>query len=295
MWEQHKPFTVAAIVWVGGALLFLFAVHMPLAGPVSALRDEAAGGAGLPKRADLEKHYASPGQATLGGALFARVVTAAGKEEAALDTELVAAMERIEFRPKPEFIVAADATQRAYEYTRIRDALAPRLCELANKASVKIPHEIDARRSSKALPNESETDELLFRLAMTDRIVRSAVAAGAGHLAEIKHDLGAQRGKPFAERRVEVKLVCGLDELIGFIGRCSLLPAENAAEEAAENEKKRGGGILVVRSAAVASENERSSVLTAHVTLAAITATRIEALESSKAKTRKTRRAHRSF
>lgn len=291
MWEQHKPFTVAAIVWVGGALLFLFAVHMPLAGPVSALRDEAAGGAGLPKRADLEKHYASPGQATLGGALFARVVTAAGKEEAALDTELVAAMERIEFRPKPEFIVAADATQRAYEYTRIRDALAPRLCELANKASVKIPHEIDARRSSKALPNESETDELLFRLAMTDRIVRSAVAAGAGHLAEIKHDLGAQRGKPFAERRVQVKLVCGLDELIGFIGKCSLPPAEKAAE----HEKNPGGGTFVVRSVAVASEGERSSVLTAHVTLAAITATKIEAPQPKKAKTRTTRRANRSF
>jgi len=291
MWEQHKPFSVAAIVWAGGALLFFFAVHMPLAGPVSALRDEAARGSSLPKRADLEKHYASPGQAGLGAALFAQVERSAAKERAALDTELTSAKERIEFRPKPEFVVAADATQRAYEYTRIRDALAPRLRELANKASVKIPHEIDPRLSSKALPNESETDELLFRLAMTDRIVRSAVAAGIDHLAEIKHDLGAQRGKPFAERRVEVKLVCGLDELIGFIGKCSSLPAENAAE----NEKQPGGGILVVRSAAVASENERSSLLTAHVTLAAITATRVEALESSKAKTRKTRKAHRSF
>lgn len=291
MWEQHKPFSMAAIVWAGGALLFLFAVHMPLAGPVSALRDEAARGSSLPRRADLEKHYASPSQAGLGAILFAKVERSAGKERTALDTELMSARERIEFRPRPQFIVAADATQRAYEYTRIRDALAPRLRELANKASVKIPHEIDPRLSSKALPNESETDELLFRLAMTDRIVRSAVAAGIDHLAEIKHDLGAQRGKPFAERRVEVKLVCGLDELMGFIGKCSLLPDEDAAE----NEKKRGGGILVVRSAVVTSENESSSVLTARVTLAAITATRVEALESSRAKTRRTRRAHRSF
>ncbi|MFH1732339.1 MAG: hypothetical protein ABIF82_11915 [Planctomycetota bacterium] len=291
MWEQHKPFTVSAIVWVGGAFLFLFAVHMPLAGPVSALRDEAARGAGLPGRADLEKHYASPAQANLGAALFAQVETSADKERTALDTELMSARELIEFRPKPEFIVAADAAQRAYEYTRIRDALAPRLRELANKASVKMPHEIDPRLSSKALPSESETDELLFRLAMTDRIVRSAVAAGVGHVAEIKHDLGAQRGKPFAERRVEVKLVCGLDELIGFVGRCSLLPAENAAE----NKEKPGGGILVVRSAAIANEKERSSVLTARVTLAAVTATKIETPESTKAETRKTRRAHRSF
>jgi len=288
MWQQDRPFSIALIVWVGGALLLFLAVHLPLSGPVDALRD---GGGGLPTGDEIAKHYESPGGDTPAAASFARVEAAASNRRAQLDTELDAARKRIEFRPGPGFVVAPGVKQRGYEYTRIRDQLAPKLREMANRANVRIPNDIDPRRAGTALPREDEADELLFRLAITDRVVRGAVAAGVPQVADIIHDLGAPRGAPFAERRVEVALVCGLDELVGFIGKCSA-PDPAAPPEA---DGLSAGGILVVRSATISREGERGSVLSARVTLAAITPTKMETQQEIRARTRKTRRARRSF
>ena len=272
MWEHHKPFSVAVLVWLAGSLLFLLAVHLPLAGPVSALRSDA-GSADVPSQADLKKHYAlADGTMSIDVAPFADGEAAVKKDGARLDAELKTATAQIEFRPASEFVVAANVSQRAYEFTRIRDALAPKLREMANRASVRIPNDIDPRPGAKDLPRESQADELLFRLAMTDRVIRCAIAAGSGHLAEIKHNLGAPRGTPFAERRVDVKLVGGLDEIIAFIAKCSA-PSNGAAPEGAG---KQGGGVLILRGAAIDAEGERGSVLTAKLTLAAVSATKIE-------------------
>jgi hypothetical protein len=292
MWEQHKPFSVALIVWLGGGLLFLLAVRLPLSGPVAALRGaDVEGAAGLPSKDDLKKHYAPADGMSVGAAPFADAEAAVKKQGARLDAELNTAVQQIEFRPGPGFVVALNVKQRAYEFTRIRDAIAPKLREMANKANVRIPNEIDPRQNAKELPREREADELLFRLAMTDRIIRCAVAAGVGHLAGVRHDLGAMRGAPFAERRVEVKLVCGLDEIIAFIGKCSLPLDEGAPEDAV----KQSGGVLILRAAAIEREGERGSILAARLTLAAVSATKLEQPQPKQAKTVKGRKARRSF
>ncbi len=289
MWEHHKPFSVAVLVWLAGGLLFLFAVRMPLAGPVSDLRNDA-GGANVPSQAEMQKHYASADGSSSGGRPFADGEAVIKKDGARIDAALKTATAQIEFRPAPGFVVAPNVPQRAWEYTRIRDALWIELEAMANRASVRIPNDIDPRPRAKNMPRESEADELLFRLAMTDRIIRCAVAAGAGHLAEIKHDLGALSGAPFAERRVDVRLVGGLDEIVAFIGKCSM-PFNGAAPEAAG---KRGGGVLILREVEVVKEGKSGSVLVAQLTFAAVSATEIKAPQPVRKRV-KGRRSRRSF
>ena len=122
MWEHHKPFSVAVLVWLAGGLLFLLAVRMPLAGPVEALRNDA-GGASVPSQEELLKHYAPADGMSIGGKPFADGEAVVKRDGARLDAALKAATTQIEFRPAPGFVVAPNAPQRAWEYTRIRDAL----------------------------------------------------------------------------------------------------------------------------------------------------------------------------
>ena len=287
MWEHHKPFSVAILVWLAGGLLFLLAVRVPLAGPVSALRDDG-GSANVPSQAELQKHYAPADGVGGGGKPFADGEAVVKKDGARLDAALKTATTQIEFRPAPGFVVAPNVPQRAWEYTRIRDALGLELEALANRASVRIPNDIDPRANAKGMPRENEADELLFRLAMTDRIIRCAVAVRAGHLSGIKHDLGALRGAPFSERRVNITLVGGLDQIVAFIGKCST-PFNGAAPESAAKQ----GGVLILREVEIVKEAKSGSALVAQLTFAALSSTKIKVpLPGPK---KKARRARRSF
>lgn len=282
MWEQHKPFTVAVIVWLAGSLLFLLAVHLPLSGPVAELRADVAD--------ELKKHYAA-GEPAPGAVPFEQAERAAQTERARLDAALAGACERIEFKPQSEFTIAPDAPQRAYEYTKIRDKVAAELRELANKASLTIPGQIDPRANAKNLPRESEADELLFRLAMTDRVIRNAAAARVAHIVSMAHELGPPRGAPFAERRLGLTLVGELDEIVRFIERCSSPPAEPAPGE----REGAGRGVLAVQHVEILAQGRSGSALTANLTLAAIEATKITPAKPRPDSTRPIRRAGRSF
>jgi len=284
MWEQHRPFVIAIATWLGGSLLFLLAVRLPLYPPVAKLRHD--------DDTKLAQHYAAPGRTVPNATDFDKAQDAAEAERARLDAELKDVLGSIEFQPRPELVVEPGATQRAYEYAKLRDRLTSELRELANKAGIGIPNELDPRRSAKDLPGESETDELLFRLAMTDRVVRDAIAARVSRVASLEHQLGAPLGSPLAARVVKVKLEGNLDTLIGFIEKCST--------PAGAGGKADGAGILVVRSLELTSAGG-GSALAAQVELAAVKAAAIEEEEARQQLAPErgdgtgTGRAHRSY
>jgi len=278
IWEHNRPFAVAILVWVGGALLFFFAVHLPFSGPVSELRGDSHG------RAALAEHYASTERSSLNPVPFADAKRALEGEQAELAAALAGARRRIEFVPTSRFTIGSAVAERPLEYSKIRKAAASELGDLANKASVVIPGELDPRNNSKSLPKEGETDELLFRLAMTDRVVRTAVAAQVPRVASILHKLGAPRGSPLAQRFVRVRLEGELDHIIRFVGKCSTPPGEKEAAPApatadpapgSPGPRDPGGGALAVRSVEIASSGN-GSTLTADIELAAITVLKVK-------------------
>jgi len=256
--ERNKPLLLALGFWAGGALLFWLAVHLPFSAPVERLEADSP--------AKLRSRYAQPGQPIAPAVPFDQALKAAEAERAALDQALEDARSAAEFVPRQEFILPAGTPQRPYEYTKIRDRVAAQLRELANQASVHIPRELDPRPDAKDLPREADTGELLLRLAITDRVVRNAVAAGVANLAAISHDLAPPHGSPIAQRTVKVKLEAELDPLIHFIEKCSQPP---------DGAPSGGAGALIVRSAEITAAHGAS--LSATIDLAALQLTEIKA------------------
>jgi len=271
LWEQHRPLVIALLVWAVGGALLLLAVHLPLGAPVAALQARGA-------TDELRRFIGtSPPARTFREAR--EIAVKDGWKR--VDSALAAARARVEFKPGPDFVIDPKAVQRAYEYTKVRDRVAAALRELANKAGVVVPAELDPRGDSKGLPPENDTDELLVRLAVTDRIVRNAVAAQVNHLAELRHELGSPRGVPLAERVVRVKLEAGLDSLVRFLEKCSN-PPDGAS-----------GGVLVLRSADLSRAAAGSATLSADLTLAALTV--VDVQPPKKADTRPPPSARRGF
>jgi len=276
LWQHNRPFAIAVLTWVGGGLLFFFAVHLPFSGPVSELRRDSR------RRAELARHFAPAKRASPDTVPFSDAKRALAAEQAELAAALAAARRRIEFVPPQRFNIAADVAERPLEYSKIRKAAASELRDLANRASVVIPSELDPRNNSKSLPRKDEIDELLLRLAMTDRIVRAAVAARVPRVASIVHKPGAPRGSPLAQRFVRVKLEGELDQIVRFIGKCSTPPdARPAAPTGAgaapgtSAPPAPGGGVLIVRTVEIANSGN-GSTLAADIELAAVTVLKVK-------------------
>ena len=233
IWEQHRPFVIAVLVWLGGSLLFYLAVYLPFSGPVAAL-DAGPGGGAVTANA-LAAHYERDGRGVQGAAVFHEAKRAVEAERAGLDAALEKARADLELRPGPGFAIKRTGVERANEYMDVRGRVASKLREEANRANVKIPHELDPRPGGKGkdLPGEGQVDELLFKLAMTGRIVRAAIAARVRRVVSIVHKGGAPRGAPLSQRVVSVRLEGELAQLLCFIKECSTPPRE---------QEKAGGG-----------------------------------------------------
>ncbi len=252
LWERSRPFAIALGLWVGGSLLFLLAVRLPFSGPIAALRGGSA--------AELAAHYESLGQPNPKAKRLGDAKRAAQQERADLDLALAEALRFVAFVPGPRFAIRQDVAEHANEYMNVRERATAELRELANKAGVQIPGELDPRADPRKLPTRNEIDGLLFRMAMSDRVARVAIAAQVPRVAEIKHDLGAPRGSPLAERLMTVKLEGGLDAIVDLVDRVSTPPTE---------EDNAGGGILVLRRAKLSAAGEGR--VAAELTLAALT------------------------
>jgi hypothetical protein len=261
LWQHDKLFVVALLVWLGGGLLVYLFVHLPLAGPVDELRHSRTGQAGT-GRLQLAHHYARPGAPVPPDAApYDEAKEKASERATALDTALEAARERVEFRPAARFSIPEDAPQRPFEYTKVRDAVAAELRQLAHKAGAAIPSQLDPRsRGARDLPKESQVDDLLFRLGMTDRLVRAALDARLGRVALIDHKAVPAQPGALASRLVEERIEGGLDQVVRFIELCSTPP---------DVASKEGAGILAARRVHI-EEKEGGSVVRAAVTLAAV-------------------------
>jgi hypothetical protein len=261
MWQQNRALVLAVVVWLAGSVLFYLVVHLPLSGPAAELERSK-----LAER--LAAHYTRPGK-TPAGEPLEDVSQRAQAEREAADRALAEAARLVVFRPRPEYRLPPETAERRVEYVRLRDDATARLVELANKAGVAVPPMLDPRPKSTGLPGKSEIDELLVRLAMTDRVVRSAVAARVPRVAKIEHELGAPRGQPLSRRLVHVRVEGVLDTVVRFIEACSTpSPAAEPSTVAP------GGGILTVESADLTAAPKGR--VAAELTLAAIELTKIK-------------------
>jgi hypothetical protein len=282
-WKENRAFVAAIVVWLAGSVLFYLVVHLPLSGPVAELDRSKL-------TARLGAHYARPGQ-TSPGEPFARAWQRAEARRKKLDAALAEAGRLVVFEPRPEYRIPADAVERRVEYVRIRDATTSRLTELANKAGVQVPAALDPRPRATGLPGKEELDELLMRLAITDRVVRAAAAAPVPRVEKIEHVLSAPRGAPLSRRLVKVRVVGDLNAVVRFLDACSTPPGSPNGANAAS-----GGGILTVESADLASGD--GDAIAADLTLAAIALTKLEEpklVEKKEPKDRTRHRAGRSF
>jgi hypothetical protein len=251
LWEEHKPFVIAMLVWAVGGLLFLFAVHLPLGAPVSELKADRG------SEAALRRSYRTSAPAGIAYDDAHRALTARRSQ---LDTALAKARAHVEFKPGEMFCIPKDAAQREIEYTKVRDAAVAQLLDLANRTGVMVPSDYDPRSKDKKkdLPSPAETDDLLVHLAMADRVVRAAVEAKVVRLSSIRHKLGSPHPAPLAEREMKVRIDTGLDQLVSFLDQCSRPPKS----------AKSGGGILVVRSVDI--KGAGGATLGVDITLAAV-------------------------
>lgn len=252
LWEGSRPFAIALILWVGGSLLFFLGIRLPFSGPIAALRGGSA--------TELAAHYESPGRPNPQAKRFDDVERTTQQERKALNEALADARRFIAFVPGPRFAIREDIAEHANEYMNVRERAMAELRELANKAGVQIPDELDPRAEPRKFPARNEIEGLLFRMAMSDRVARAAVASQVPRVVEIKHDLGAPRGTPLAERLMTVKLEAGLDVIVDLIDRVSTPPADK---------DNAGSGILVLRRAKVSAAGEGR--VAAELTLAALT------------------------
>ena len=275
LWDSNRPFGIAIAVWVVGGLLFLLAVRLPFSGPVDRLETDTA------RRDELARHYGSGSQAP-NTEPFSAAKKATDAERDALRSALHAARSQVEFKPGPAFAIDPQLAERANTYMNVVKRVASDLHQEANKRGAAIPAALDPRSDGKELPKKEEVDQLLFRLAMSDRIVRTAFAAKVPQVAEINHRLGAPRGVPLAQRLVTVKLIGGLDQIVAFIRECSTpAPASDGR-----------GGVLAVRQVELSGSG---GSMVAHVELAAIKFIEVKPRQRVTRRTGPPPRAGRSF
>ena len=254
MWDQDKPFVIAGLLWLGGGAVLLLWVCLPSSrGAAGRTSDRAS--------AALAIHYAAAGPIPPGGRPYDEARAAADREQAELDDALREARAAIEFRPAAELAIPDDAAARGKAYLAIRDKIARELRDRAAKAGVRIPADLDPRKDPGSPPDDDRADELLFRLAMTARVVRAAVAQGGPEVLAIEHPRRGPEGTPLTRRTMTVHLAGGLDEILRFIKTCGAPPADPA---------KSGRGILIVRSARLTRAKGGGSRRAATVTVAAI-------------------------
>jgi len=259
MWEQNRPLAAALLLWTVGLLLFFLLVHLLLGGPVAELKGSEITAGQLAASYCRRSDPTTPPKA----ASAQSVKTELDDQWARLGATLARARQLVEFRPRQELTIPRGIAQRNVKYMDIRDNKVVAVLEqLAKKAGVLLPANLDPRRKGTGLPDEREVDELAFRLAMTDRIVRAAVAAEVEGLAEIRHELGSPRGAPLAQQTVNVKLRGQLDQIIRFLARCSPPASDPASGDS-------GGGILGVRAVKMSGAGG-GSTLVAEIRLAAL-------------------------
>jgi len=214
--KGRGPFLLAVCVWLIGGLLFAGAVHLFFSVPVRAL----AGGRDVPTRAELAEHYASADRpdATLPAATVERALQ---DDRARLDAALARARRLTEFTPGPDFAVGRDPADAA-RFSGVRGATVARLRKLADGVGVALPEALppgpDAPQAG------MEVAELLFRLAMTDRLIRSAAAAEVAAVHSVAHRPAATANGLFLERQVDVEVSGELAGIVAFVERCTSPP-----------------------------------------------------------------------
>lgn len=184
------------------------------------------------------------------------------EQERQLEARIQELTAAVAFVPDERFRLEGNVPQAGLRYASTRDRLQAVLAEEAARIGLSLPGTLDPRGETRTVADD-EAAEMLFRLAMNERVVRAAIRARLRRIDSLKHEIKKVRlpgPSPFIEPvATEVECVGSPEATVEFLRHVQ--QADGSSQSS---------GYLLLRLARLLPADERADLLKCTFTLEAL-------------------------